>query len=57
MPYKTYGCSICGTQAPKELREHGTFKERMEWLRRHRKRYHPRKFRESERKSLKSRGC
>lgn len=46
MPYKTWGCSICGKQAPIKLREHGKFKERMGWLRRHYKKYHPTKFRE-----------
>lgn len=45
MPFKTYGCSICGKQAPKELRAHGKFKERMKWLREHYKRNHPKEFR------------
>jgi len=46
MPLKTFGCSICGKQAPKKIREHGKFAERIDWLRRHYKRFHPRKFRE-----------
>ena len=44
MPLKTFGCSICGRQAPKDLREHGFFEERMAWLRKHRKKYHPNIF-------------
>jgi len=55
MPYKTFGCSICGKQAPKSLREHGTFEERQDWLRDHRKKYHPKAFKESVRKGLKTR--
>jgi len=46
MPYKTWGCSICGAQAPKKLRAHGKFAERMKWLRRHYQKKHPAKFRE-----------
>lgn len=46
MPYKTFGCSICGKQAPIELRKHGTFEERMSWVRNHYKKYHPKKFKE-----------
>lgn len=46
MPYKTYGCSKCGQQAPKKLRTHGQFGNRMSWIRRHYKKSHPRKFRE-----------
>jgi len=46
MPYKTWGCSICGKQAPKGLRRHGKSKERWSWLRRHRAKYHPEAFRE-----------
>lgn len=44
MPYKTWGCSICGMQCPKEWQEHDTFKERMAWLRRHYKFHHPDEF-------------
>ena len=46
MPLKSFGCSICGRQAPTEYRQDGKFKERMSWLRRHYKRFHPKKFRE-----------
>lgn len=44
MPYKSFGCSICGKQAPKELRRDGKSEERWSWLRRHYKRHHPGKF-------------
>lgn len=44
MPYKTWGCSICGMQAPKALREHGQFANRMKWLREHYKLHHPDEF-------------
>jgi hypothetical protein len=44
MPYKTWGCGICGKQAPKNLREHGKFQERMNWLRKHYKATHNRNF-------------
>jgi hypothetical protein len=44
MPLKKFECSICGAKAPKSLLEHGKFKERMEWLRNHYKKKHPRKF-------------
>lgn len=40
-PLESYGCSVCGRQAPKELREHGKYRERMAWLRRHYGRRHP----------------
>jgi len=50
MPLKSFGCSICGKQAPVAYRADGKFEERMAWLRRHRKKMHPRKFRESYRK-------
>ena len=55
MPLESYGCSICGKQAPKHLREHGKFAERMAWLRRHRKAKHPTAFRKSIRKGIKAR--
>jgi hypothetical protein len=42
---KSWACSICGMQAPKELREHGKFNDRMRWLRGHYKLYHPDEFR------------
>ena len=44
MPYKSWSCSICGKQAPKALREHGKFKERMDWLRKHYKKAHNKRF-------------
>ena len=56
MPYRTWGCSICGMQAPKKLREHGMFSERMKWLRRHYKKYHPDEFEKMIRKGAKARG-
>jgi hypothetical protein len=37
VPYKTWGCSICGKQAPVEYHKHNMFKKRMEWIRHHRK--------------------
>jgi hypothetical protein len=55
VPFKTFGCSICGKQAPAKLRLHGTFEERMKWLREHREKFHPRKFRESIRKGIETR--
>ena len=56
MPYKTWKCSICDKQAPKKLREHGNFSERMKWLWEHRKKYHPTAHKRSVAKSLKSKG-
>ena len=38
MPLKSFTCKICGAKCPKEYLAHGKFKERMEWLRSHRKR-------------------
>lgn len=38
MPLKSFGCRICGRQAPTEYRRHGMFEKRMSWLRRHKKR-------------------
>jgi len=55
MPFKTFGCSICGKQAPKSLREHGTFEERMSWVRKHRKKYHPKAFKSSIKKAIQTR--
>lgn len=46
MPYKTFGCSVCHLQAPKELRKHGKSEERWAWLRRHYAKHHPKKFKE-----------
>jgi hypothetical protein len=55
MPYKTWGCKICGAQAPKALREHGNFAERMKWLREHYKLHHPAEFERMMRKAVKTR--
>ncbi len=54
MPYETYGCSVCSQQAPRRLREHGTFAERLKWLRHHYAKAHPRKFAEWNKKSVKT---
>ena len=40
-PLETFKCSICGENAPKRLRQHGKFEERMSWLRHHYKQKHP----------------
>lgn len=45
MPLESYGCSICGKQAPKDLRRHGQYADRMKWLRKHYQRSHPTLFR------------
>jgi len=45
MPLKQFCCSVCGRCAPRKYLAHGQFGNRMGWLRRHYKRYHPRKFR------------
>jgi len=55
MPYKTWGCSICGMQAPKRLRAHGKFKERMDWLRNHYREYHPDEYKKMIQKIKKAR--
>lgn len=54
-PFKTFGCKICGQQAPERLRKHGTFEERQRWLRYHRKEHHPKAFKGSIKKGLKTR--
>lgn len=56
MPLKSFGCSICGAQAPKKYRAHGKFAERMRWLWRHRKSKHPSAHKRSTAKGLKTRG-
>lgn len=53
--YKKFGCSICGEQAPKKLREHGTFDKRMKWVREHREEQHPATFKKSIKKGIKTR--
>jgi len=55
MPLESFGCRICGKQAPQRLREDGMFEERMAWLRRHRKKKHPAAFRKSVKKGVKTR--
>lgn len=55
MPLKSFVCSICGAQAPKKLREHGKFSERMKWLRDHRAKKHPMAHKRSVVKSRKAR--
>lgn len=41
MPLLKFTCSVCGARCPKEYLAEGRFKDRMAWLRRHRKRKHP----------------
>jgi len=55
MPLESFACSICGRQAPKKLRAHGKFSERMKWLWRHRKAKHPTAHKRSIKKSLRAR--
>jgi len=55
VPLKSFVCSICGAQAPKKLREHGKFSERMKWLRDHRAKKHPMAHKRSVVKSRKAR--
>jgi len=52
---KSYGCSICGKQAPKKYRAHKQFANRMSWLRRHRKSSHPTAHQASVRKGVRAR--
>jgi hypothetical protein len=37
---------MCGAKAPVKYLRHGQFKNRMEWLRGHYKKHHPKKFKE-----------
>lgn len=55
MPYESWGCGICGAQAPKEYRKHGKMAQRMRWLREHREKHHPKAFKASIKKGLKTR--
>jgi len=55
MPYRSWGCSICGTQAPVKLRAHGMFGERMKWLREHYKLHHPDEFKRMTSRSVRTR--
>lgn len=54
MPLQSFGCSICGQQAPTKLRRHDQFANRMTWLRRHRMVRHPAAFRASVKKSVRT---
>ena len=54
MPLTKFTCSICGKGAPKKLLEHGKFQERMDWLRRHRAKYHPVAHGKSVKKTVKT---
>ena len=54
-PLKSYGCSICGEQAPTTCRADGKFEERMAWLLSHRKKHHPKAHRESVKKAVRTR--
>lgn len=55
MPLKSYTCRLCGAKCPKAYLAHSKSKERMSWLRNHRKRYHPREFEASIRKGVRAR--
>lgn len=55
MPLRQFCCSICGRCAPRKYLRHGQFANRMRWLRRHYKRYHPAKFRKSIKKAVHTR--
>lgn len=44
MPLTKFQCSICGAKCPRKYLLHGKTSERMDWLRRHYKRKHPRAF-------------
>lgn len=57
MPLKSFGCSICGVQAPKKLRAEGKFSERMKWLWKHRQRTHWVAHKRSVARSLRARGA
>ncbi len=56
MPLKKFCCSICGKCAPKKYLAEGKSKERMQWLRSHRKKYHPTAFKRSIQKGVNARG-
>jgi len=55
MPLKSFKCSICGARCPKKYLAHGQLKKRMSWLRRHRKRKHPKAFKKSVKKAVRTR--
>ena len=54
MSLKSFNCSVCGARSPKKYLAHGQFKKRMAWLRRHRKRKHPRLHKKSTREMLRT---
>ena len=54
MPLKSFKCSICGVRCPRKYLTHSKFKNRMSWLRRHRKKKHPKAHRKSTRKTLRT---
>lgn len=54
-PLKSFRCSICGASSPRPYLAEGQFQKRMVWLRRHRKRMHPKAFRKSVKKAVKAR--
>jgi len=59
LPLKSFKCSVCGASSPKKYLAEGQFEKRMAWLRRHRKRKHPRLHKKATAKMLrtkKSRG-
>ena len=47
MPLRQFKCGICGRATPKEMLRHGKMKQRMEWLRKHYKKYHPARFKKA----------
>lgn len=55
MPLKSFKCRICGKKCPQRYLAHSKFSERMNWLRRHRKRYHPKAHRKSIKKAVRTR--
>lgn len=54
MPLSQFKCSVCGKNAPRKVLEHGSYKERMDWLRKHYKENHPRKWAEWNKKVAKT---
>ena len=54
MPLKSFNCSVCGARCPKKYLAHGQFEKRIAWLRRHRKRKHPKLHKKSTAKMLRT---
>lgn len=52
---KSFRCSICNRPAPKELLTAKNFPKRMQWLWGHRKKNHPKAFKQSVQKSQQTR--